>query len=311
MRGSALAKVIAGLVALLAAVIVGRAAYLHARGLMATVPVVTARTSIPAYALITADMLETSYLPRASITQPTFAEPAEVIGRLGRVDLPAGAPVWQTDALPAEELRYTDDRQAVILRLAFDPARAPADLLHPGQRVDVWRGDRLLARDLRLVTVERLPDGRVAVDLECPQELVPALLAAVGDPTLALTLSPLARLPTPAPGPTATATHVLAARTAPTRTPSPTATPTPTPRVAIVRPGPAQGLNVRAGAGREYPVIAVLPGGSQLTPLGRDFHGRWLLVCCTEDGAPGWVLVELVDLEGDLAALPVVTPQVE
>jgi hypothetical protein len=58
-------------------------------------------------------------------------------------------------------------------------------------------------------------------------------------------------------------------------------------------------------------VIAVLPGGSRLTPLGRDADGQWVLVCCTDRGAPGWVSIELVEMEADLAGLPVATPQVE
>ena len=70
--------------------------------------------------------------------------------------------------------------------------------------------------------------------------------------------------------------------------------------MAVVKPGPAQGLNVRAGPGTGYPVLATLPAGSRLTPVGRDAEGRWVQVCCVAEDQPGWVLAELVDLAVDL-----------
>ena len=78
-----------------------------------------------------------------------------------------------------------------------------------------------------------------------------------------------------------------------------------TPGVAVVRPGPAQGLNVRSGPGTAYPVLATLPAGSRLTPVGRDGDGQWVEVCCVAGDRYGWVLAELVDLAGDLPSLPV------
>ena len=91
----------------------------------------------------------------------------------------------------------------------------------------------------------------------------------------------------------------------PTSTPTRTPTPTATPGIAVVKPGPAQGLNVRAGPGTDYPVLATLPAGSRLTPVGRDAENRWVQVCCVSGAQYGWVLAELVELAGDLAALPV------
>ena len=93
--------------------------------------------------------------------------------------------------------------------------------------------------------------------------------------------------------------------TTPTSTPTPTPTPTATPGVAVVKPGPAQGLNVRAGPGTDYPVLATLPAGSRLTPVGRDAAGRWVEVCCVAGDQYGWVLAELVELAVDLPSLPV------
>jgi len=73
----------------------------------------------------------------------------------------------------------------------------------------------------------------------------------------------------------------------------------------VVKPGPAQGLNVRAGPGTDYPVLATLPAGSRLTPVGRDAAGRWVQVCCVAGDQYGWVLAQLVELAANLADLPV------
>jgi hypothetical protein len=286
----------AGLLALLVALLVARATTTRLHALVEPVPVVVARTVIPPYLAITADMVEVAYLPRGAIAQPVYADPAEVVGRLARMEVLPGTPLCRGCAVPASELRYTADGQAVILGLTMDEAHVPADLLRPGQRVDVWQVGRLIGSDLRVVAVVRNRDGMRVVALETNQGLVPALLAASGRADTALTLSPLERLPMPA-TPTPTATLM----------PSPTASPTATvtPGVAVVRPGPAQGLNVRSGPGTTYPVLATLPAGSRLTLVGRDADGQWVEVCCVAGDRYGWVLAELVELAGDPAGLPV------
>lgn len=292
----------AGVLALLVALSVARATLGRLRALTDPVPVVVARTAIPPYTAITADMVEVAYLPAGAVTQPAYAHPDEVVGRLARLELLPGVPLLRAYAVPAAELRHTADARAVVLGMAVNAEGVPADLLLAGQRVDVWQADRLVGPGLRVVAVTHRPDGRLVVALESSQTLVPALLAASGRADTALTLAPLERLPS-APTPTRTASPAPSV----TVTPSPTitVTPTATPGVAVVRPGPAQGLNVRAGPGTDTPVLATLPAGSRLTPVGRDAEGRWVQVCCLAEGQPGWVLAELVDLAGDLAGLPV------
>lgn len=291
---------VAGLLALLLALGVARAALARLHALTDPVPVVAARTAIPPYTVITAGMVEVIYLPRGAVVQPAYADPGEVVGRLARLELLPGVPLLRAYVVPAAELRHTADARAVVLGVTVAAARVPADLLLAGQRVDVWQADRLIGPSLRVVAINDLPEGRLVVALESSQELVAALLAASGQADTALTLAPLERVAvaatptrTPAPPPTVTAT------------PTATATPSLAPGVAVVRPGPAQGLNVRAGPGTEYPVLATLPAGSRLTPVGRDAVGRWVEVCCVAGGRHGWVLAELVELTGDQAGLPV------
>ncbi len=287
----------AGLLALLVALYVARATTLRLQALVEPVPVVVARTVIPPYIVITDDMVEVAYLPRGSVAQAVYTDLSEVVGLLARLELLPGVPLLRTYVVPAAELRYTTDAKAVVLGVTVDQAHVPGDLLLPGQRVDVWQADRLVGPGLRVVAVTGQPEGRLVVALESSQDLVPVLLAASGRDDTALTLAPLDRLSTPA-APTPTAM--------PTPTSSPTVTPMPTatPGVVVVRPGPAQGLNIRSGPGTDYPVLATLPAGSRLTPVGRDAAGRWVEVCCVNAGQPGWVLAELVELAVDLQSLP-------
>lgn len=288
----------AGLLALLAALYVARATITQLRTLTDPMPVVVARTVIPSYTAITAEMVEVVNLPSGVVAQPVYADPGAVVGLLTRLELLPGVPLLRAYAVPAAELRYTADTQAVVLGVTVNGEHVPADLLLVGQRVDVWQAERLVGPSLRVVAIADQPGGKLVVALESSQDLAPALLAASGQEDTALTLAPLERLPAP----TATAPVVT-----PTPTPSPTVTPMPTatPGVVVVRPGPAQGLNVRAGPGTDTPALATLPAGSRLTPVGRDAEGRWVQVCCVAGGQYGWVLAELVDLAGDLTGLPV------
>lgn len=300
---------LAGLLALLAALYAARAAFGRLHALTDPVPVVVARAAIPPYTAITADMVEVAYLPAGAVAQPAYADPGEVVGRLARLELLPGVPLLRAYAVPAAELRHTADARAVVLGVTVSAERVPADLLLAGQHVDVWQAGRLVGPGLRVVAITHRPDGSLVVALESSQTLVPALLAASGQADTALTLAPLERLPSAQP-PSGTPSALTPSRTAspvPSATPSPmaTLTPTATPGVAVVRPGPAQGLNVRAGPGTDTPVLATLPAGSRLTPIARDAGGRWVQVCCLAEGQPGWVLAELVDLAGDLAGLPV------
>ncbi len=300
----------AGLLALAVALLVARATLGRLAALTEPVPVVVARTAIPPYATITDDMLEVANLPRGAVAQPVYADPGEVVGLLARLELLPSVPILRTYVVPAAELRYTADAQAVVLGVTVSVEHVPGDLLLAGQRVDVWQADHLVGPGLRVVAITGQPEGQLVVALESSQALVPALLAASGRDDTALTLAPLERVEAEAEAEAEAEVEVEAEAT-PTLTPTltltltSTSTSTPTPGVAVVKPGPAQGLNARVGPGTDYPVLATLPAGSRLTPVGRDAEGRWVQVCCVAGDRYGWVLAELVDLAVDLSGLPV------
>lgn len=94
----------------------------------------------------------------------------------------------------------------------------------------------------------------------------------------------------------------------PTAAPSSTAAPTVPPATAtpyvLVRSG---SLNLREGPGTAYPVLGQLAAGQPVGITGKTADGSWLRVCCVA-GRPGWVAANLVEVQGALEGLAVVTP---
>lgn len=115
-------------------------------------------------------------------------------------------------------------------------------------------------------------------------------------------------MPPPPPPPTPEAASVAAA-------PTPTATST-SATTAATQPDAGQllavvqsvGLNVRAGPGVTYPVVATVLAGDALPVLGRNADLSWVRVSTTKTSAGyGWVSAGLVTLSGDVAAIPLST----
>jgi uncharacterized protein YraI len=63
-------------------------------------------------------------------------------------------------------------------------------------------------------------------------------------------------------------------------------------------------LNVRSGPGPQYTVVAVVPGGVTLTPLGITADNRWFLVEGTF--GRGWVSSQYTIFRGNFATVPVI-----
>lgn len=103
----------------------------------------------------------------------------------------------------------------------------------------------------------------------------------------------------------------------PTPTPRPSPTPSPTstpPPIAVVDQGP---LNLRGGPGSSYPVVGQAAAGVRLQITGRSADGLWLRVCVspaggsgclTGAGQQGWLAARLLAVQGNLAAVAVITP---
>jgi CRP-like cAMP-binding protein/uncharacterized protein YraI len=126
-------------------------------------------------------------------------------------------------------------------------------------------------------------------------------------PALALSPSHIITPTSMAPPTTAETLEATAEPTATsldTETPSPAATPSVPTRARIT----GDGLQVRVGPGTTYEVTTSLAEGDEVDVLGRDEMGDWVKVSL-DNGEEGWVTSEFVDVEGNLKAVPVITPE--
>lgn len=90
-------------------------------------------------------------------------------------------------------------------------------------------------------------------------------------------------------------------------TPDVTATPAPTPQKVIVTVNSfGQRLNVRAGPGTEYDIVAKAVGGVTFNGIGRTESGDWVQVAIADlPSGYGWVSAAFVTTEGPFDELPV------
>jgi hypothetical protein len=123
--------------------------------------------------------------------------------------------------------------------------------------------------------------------------------------------------PTPSPTPhkrsntptfTPTITITPTSAPSPTDTPEPTATGTPTPKPA---PKPdaevnTDFLNLRSGPGVVYDILGVLKRGDWLKIKCKCPYGKWLEIICPSKGLEGWVARSLLQVNIDMAGVPVV-----
>lgn len=116
--------------------------------------------------------------------------------------------------------------------------------------------------------------------------------------------------PAPSPVPTAVAEGVETAAPTPpaeaTQPPVETAT-----SVATVAPGTAQAqvvsdqdVSVYAGPGQAYGKVGLLKANEVKKLLERTSDGTWLQICCV-NGDPVWVAANLVQVQGDIAKVPI------
>ena len=110
----------------------------------------------------------------------------------------------------------------------------------------------------------------------------------------------VAATPTPVP-PTPAAQQPTSSPTAPPAPQSPTPTPSPE---GVVNADPS--LNLRAGPGTSFDLVASLPLKSKVTVTGRTSDGQWLKITAPQFG-DGWVKTEFLDLNVAAASVPVVT----
>ncbi len=110
--------------------------------------------------------------------------------------------------------------------------------------------------------------------------------------------------PTPALAPTKTPTPEPTAT--PTPAEPPTAAPTNTPDAKPAAIVTSASANVRSGPGTGYPLVGRVNRGDRLEINGKNDAGTWWQVCCVAS-KQGWIIGDLVRVEGDAASVPIVS----
>jgi uncharacterized protein YraI len=137
--------------------------------------------------------------------------------------------------------------------------------------------------------------------------------AATPEPTSGPAVAAATATSTPRPSATPTSAPSATPTNAPTATPSATATsaPTATPTNAASPTAPPNAivnndtLNMRAGPSAQYALVGSYPRGTELKVTGKNAAGDWLKVE-TPDGRSGWMSAQLLEINVNLAGVPVV-----
>jgi hypothetical protein len=133
------------------------------------------------------------------------------------------------------------------------------------------------------------------------------VVTATPAPTATATPAPTITVtPTPIPTATATASPTPTPTATASATPSQTATASPTAQPKVVVN--TARLNVRAGPGLDFAVLAAVEAGQTFTTVGRNASGSWLQICCVGANQVGWVSADWVVVQGDVKNLPELLP---
>ncbi len=156
-------------------------------------------------------------------------------------------------------------------------------------------------------------NGLIALTTPSESAMPPAASPTV-EATVLPTLIPTseqAALVVPSPPPPPTATPNPTAVPPSTFTPIPTTilpaivTPLPVPPRARIAIAP---INLRTGPDISYPVLQTIRlTGERYDVVGQLTGGAWWQICCV-NGITGWIAIEGIELEGEIADVPVLPP---
>ncbi len=131
-------QLLAGILALAAAVVAGQYAYSQYNQIVSTAPVPVAAVPIAPYMLITRDMLQLRNLPRPLMAEPIYTRPDELAGKIATQALMPGQIIYHHQAVPPQSFRLAPpDLEVVSLPVSVEQAVGGA--IRNGSRVNLYR----------------------------------------------------------------------------------------------------------------------------------------------------------------------------
>lgn len=161
-------QVAIGLMALLLAVGSGYYAYTFMSKLVMTAEVFVPAVPIPAYTILTPDLLVTKEIPRPLLDEPIYHSARELVGRITTVPLEPGMLIYHPFAVSQADFRLVNDPGLEVVSFPVDPSRAVGGQVQVGHRIHVYRAvSQGLPEDAREMT----PDELLELDLAAVEVL--------------------------------------------------------------------------------------------------------------------------------------------
>lgn len=206
----------------------------------------------------------------------------------------AAAPLAEPYVIPASGSALTGlsgllvgFKDAYTYREMLDSSGRPAQIIPPTATTPAPTAVPLV--EVTPEATEPLETATPLPPTEIPTEtLIPSVTPTL--PTATPSMTPTETL-TPSPTPTETPLFPASFTPTPSDTPDPANAPGIT---GVINTG--DGVNVRQGPGRSFPVVTQLPGRSTVQIIGRDGGGEWYNILM-EDGTEGWISASLVTIQ--------------
>ena len=124
---------------LVAALSTGYLLLTNSEALITTRPFVVASQAIPAYAVISRDLLTERQLPATLIEEPIFVSPDELLGLITTVPIPAQTVIYRHFAVPIQAFHLSPDPTLEIVSFPVDTTKAVGGRVRPGHRINLYR----------------------------------------------------------------------------------------------------------------------------------------------------------------------------
>ena len=104
-----------------------------------TTVVVTLNMDVPAYTVISTELVTTKEVPKAFLKEPIAKEARDVVGKVTRGPIAQGAIIYLDQLMDVSDWRLTDDPVLEIVSFPVSPERAVGGQVAKGSRINIYR----------------------------------------------------------------------------------------------------------------------------------------------------------------------------
>ena len=104
-----------------------------------TTAVITLNTDVPAYTVISAELITTKEAPKAFLKEPIAKEAKDIVGKVTRGPIQEGAIIYLNQLMDVRDWRLTDDPVLEIVSFPVSPEKAVGGQVAKGSRINIYR----------------------------------------------------------------------------------------------------------------------------------------------------------------------------